>query len=300
MLRHAQVALASLGRLCRAPLSNLMTTTVIGIALALPAGLHVILDNLQQLSAGWEGAGTVSLFLKSDVAADDAHRLAEQLGADPRVAHLKEISPDEAFEEFRRLSGFSETLQALDENPLPAVLVLRLTEETSVPREAQRLLEELTALKETDFAQLDLEWVQRFAAMTEIARRGVMVVAALLALAVLLVIGNTIRLEIQNRRAEIEITKLIGATDAFIRRPFLYSGLWFGLLGGAVAWLLVSLSMMMLNGPVERLAGLYHSGFDLSALHPLTILTLLAGSSLLGLAGSWIAVARHLRAIEPT
>ncbi|OQX46977.1 MAG: cell division protein, partial [Candidatus Sedimenticola endophacoides] len=170
----------------------------------------------------------------------------------------------------------------------------------STPEAASALLDELQALDDVEFAQIDLQWVRRFHGITEIAQRTVLILGGLLGLAVLLVVGNTIRLEIENRRAEIEITKLIGGTNAFIRRPFLYSGLWYGLLGGLIAWLLVSLSLFLLESPVSQLAGLYESQFGLSGMGPGAFLLLLAGSALLGLLGSWIAVGRHLSAIEPT
>jgi len=299
LLRHAQVAVSSLGRLSRAPLSTLMTAAVIGIALALPTGLDVLLNNLQQLAGGWTGAVSISLFLHEEVSDPQAERLAEALRARPEILSVEVLDRDQALEEFRRSSGLGAALDALEENPLPAVLVLKPREVFAAPEAAERLLAELDALPETDIAQLDLQWVQRFHAITEIARRGVLVLGGLLALAVLLIVGNTIRLEIQNRHAEIEITKLIGATDAFIRRPFLYCGLWYGLLGGLIAWLMVSVSLWAIKGPVERLAGLYQSGFDLSAVSLETLAGLLAGSALLGLLGSWVSVGRHLHLIEP-
>ena len=299
LLRHLQVALASLGRLCGNPLATLMTTAVIGIALALPTSLHVALSNIQQLAGGWEGAATFSLFLKQDVGEGRAAKLAAKLRTSPKLAEVQIIHPDLALAEFRRLSGFKGALDALDKNPLPTVLVIEPEPQYSTPEEAESLMAGFDQLSEVDFTQLDLEWVRRFHAITEIARRGVLVIAALLGLAVLLIVGNTIRLEIQNRQREIEITKLIGGTDAFIRRPFLYNGLWYGLSGGILAWLLVTLALWLLNGPVERLAGLYHSDFDLSAIGFQTLSILLITSALLGLLGSWIAVGRHLSDIEP-
>ena len=300
ILRHLQVALASLGKLWRTPLATLMTTAVIGIALALPTGMHVALSNIQQLAGGWDGAATLSLFLKQEVDEEQAMRLANQLGTHPQLAKVQLINSDLALEEFQRLSGFKGALKALDKNPLPTVLVIEPLQQYSTPEAAEQLMTEFNQLTEVDFTQLDLQWVRRFHAITEIARRGVMVIGILLGLAVLLIVGNTIRLEIQNRKSEIEITKLIGGTDAFIRRPFLYNGLWYGLSGGILAWLLVTLSLWMLNGPVERLAGLYRSGFDLSAIGIQTLGALLLGSTLLGLFGSWIAVGRHLSDIEPS
>jgi cell division transport system permease protein len=173
------------------------------------------------------------------------------------------------------------------------------TAEYSNPQSAEALVAELRNMPEVDIAQLDLEWVRRFQALTEVAARGILLLASLLALAVLLIIGNTIRLEIQSRKDEIEITKLIGGTNAFIRRPFLYTGFWYGLFGGLLAWLLVSINLWLLTEPVRKLAGLYHSDFSLTSIDMLSLFLLIASSSMLGLLGSWIAVAKHLHAIEP-
>ena len=150
-----------------------------------------------------------------------------------------------------------------------------------------------------ELAQLDLQWVKRFNAIMEIVQRTIRVMAVLLGLAVLLIIGNTIRLEIQNRREEIEITKLIGATNGFIRRPFLYAGLWYGIFGALAGALLVELALLQLLDPVQRLAGLYQSGFSLEILTSAEFFYLLIAGSTLGLTGAWVAVGRHLSAIEP-
>ncbi|MEJ1297758.1 MAG: permease-like cell division protein FtsX [Candidatus Sedimenticola sp. (ex Thyasira tokunagai)] len=299
VLRHLQVLFSSLGRLSRSPLSTLMTSAVIGIALALPTGLYLLLNNVQTLSGSWEGAAGISLFLEQQVTDDSAAKMASKLRLDPAIKRVDVISKGQALEEFRSLSGFSGALDALDENPLPVVLIIEPESDRSTPEAAEVLLQQLQKLQGVAFAQLDLQWVRRFHAITEIAQRGVLVLASLLGLAVLLIVGNTIRLEIQNRHAEIEITKLIGGTDAFIRRPFLYNGLWYGLFGGIIAWIMVTLSVGLLDNPVAHLAGLYHSGFDLSGMDLITLLTLISGSTLLGLAGSWIAVGRHLSEIEP-
>ncbi len=215
------------------------------------------------------------------------------------IAAVQLITPDEALKEFRENSGFADALDALDSNPLPAVMVITPSISHSAPESAEALVEELRQMPEVDIAQLDLQWLRRFQALTEIAARGVLLLASLLALAVLLIIGNTIRLEIQNQKDEIEITKLIGGTNAFIRRPFLYTGFWYGLFGGLLAWLLVSINMWLLTGPVKKLAGLYHSNFTLTSIDVTSLLVLILSSALLGLFGSWIAVARHLHAIEP-
>ncbi len=299
LLRHAQVALASLGRLVRNPASSLMTAAVIGIALALPAGLLTLLDNLQRLSTGWDGGATLSLFLRHEVDTDAARALAGRLQGWPEVAGVTLLTPEQALAEFRELSGFGDALDALPGNPLPAVLIVQPEDAHAGPEGAGALLERLQALPEVELAQLDLQWVRRFQALMEIGRRGVLVIGVLLALAVLLVIGNTIRLDIQNRHEEILVTKLVGGTDAFVRRPFLYGGLWYGLAGGLIALLLVEAAHLLLAGPVRRLAGLYHSNFSLSGLDLATAGLLLALGAGLGLAGSWLAVGRHLDAIEP-
>jgi cell division transport system permease protein len=298
--RHAQVALESLGRLYRNLLPAVMTAAVIGIALALPSGLYLLLDNLHRLSGSWDGQASISVFLKGNVPAVQTESLAKRIRGWPEVARLELITPEQALQEFSARSGFADALEALDENPLPAVLIVTPRGEHTAPEAAAALQKKLRSLPEVDLAQLDLEWVQRLAAMIEIARRGILVIGSLLALAVLLVIGNTIRLEIQNRRPEIVVTKLIGATNAFVRRPFLYSGLWYGLLGALLAWLLVIVGFWLLADPVARLAGLYHSDFALETLPLLTLGVLLACGILLGLLGSWLAVGRHLSAIEPS
>jgi len=284
----------------RAPVSSLMTIAVIGIALALPGGLYVILQNVQHVSGGWDGSAQISVFLKLDVTDDGAKALGQELLARPQYDSVRLLRRADALSEFRQFSGFGDALDVLEENPLPPVLILRPHRDFSHPEAVQTLVEQLRARAETDVVQLDLEWVKRLYTMMEIAQRGVLVIAALLSLAVLLIIGNTIRLDIENRRDEIVITKLIGATNAFIRRPFLYSGVWYGLFGGLLAWILIVVSLALVRGPVQRLAGLYGSDFALTALGGTTALGLMGASALLGLAGSWLAVGRHLSAIEPT
>lgn len=298
--RHAQVAISSLGRLVGNRLSSLMTCAVIGIALALPVGLHVMLSNLTSISDGWDGGASISLFLKQNISDSQTQSLAEKLRQHARIEQLEVVTRAAALEEFQRLSGYADALQALDANPLPNLLIIQPKPQYTTAETAELLAQELRLLPEAEIVQLDLQWVRRLQAITIIAQRGVVVLAGLLSMAVLLIVGNTIRLEIQNRKTEIEITKLIGATNAFIRRPFLYTGFWYGLFGGVIAWLLVALSTSLLSNPIAKLAQLYQSSFSLSFLDPATVMALLGGSALLGLTGSWLAVGRHLSAIEPS
>mgnify|MGYP000324097603 CR=1 FL=1 len=300
LLRHAQVLVSSLGQLSRTPVATFMTAAVIGIALALPTGLHVLLDNAQQLSGGWQGATQISLFLKTDTTDFQARTLANRLRKLGEVEDVHYISRQQALNEFKALSGFGDALKALQDNPLPAVLVIQPNNKARSPASTSLLLAKLKAYPEVDIAQLDMQWIKRLYAIMAIVRQGVVILAALLGLAVLLVVGNTIRLAIQSRRAEIVVIKLIGGTDAFIRRPFLYSGVWYGLLGGIIAVIAITVALLIISGPVGQLAALYQSPFKLSYLGLGSIVNLLMASTLLGLLGSWLAVGKHLREIEPT
>lgn len=297
--RHMQVMLATLGEMIRSPMSNLMTIAVMGIALALPTGLHVILKNVQQVTAQWDGAAQISLFLKPSVTDKQADQLANILRKRQDVKSVTHITRSEALKEFRENSGFGEALEALEDNPFPAVIVVFPTEQSDNLLTVQTMLASFKQRPEVELAQLDMQWLKRLYAIMDFGKRGIWVLAAMLSLSVLLVVGNTIRLAIQSRRDEIEIIKLIGGTDAFIRRPFLYTGFWYGLSGGILSWLLVTLSIWLLSGPVSQLATLYDSNYSLSSLDFLGSIILLGLSIFLGLAGSWIAVSRHLDAIEP-
>ncbi len=300
---HLQACSATLAQLSRAPVATVMTAAVIGIALALPAGLYTVLSSVQAHSAQWHDERQISVFLKPTISDAQADALAGRLRALPGVAQIKLISRSQGLEEMRKQSGFAEALAMLDENPLPALLVVYPTPPPTgiTPAEAVTgLLTTLQALPEGDAVQFDMQWLQRLESMLRVVERGVVLLAALLALGVLLIVSNTLRLAILNRREEIEIIKLIGATDAFIRRPFLYLGLGYGLLGGAIAWALVTLAMGLLHGPIEQLASLYSSDFRLPHLSAAASLALLSLGGLLGLFGALLAVHRHLAAIEPT
>lgn len=299
LLRHLQVFFYSLGQLARTPFASLMTVAVIGIALALPSGLYVLIDNIQEVSAGWDGSGKISLFLKQRTGDKGAQRLAEKIRTMASVATVDYVSPDQALAEFRRLSGFGDALEALTENPLPAVLIIRPTESADNPTRLEQLLNELRQLDQVDLAQLDLAWVKRLYALLQLARRGVWILALLLGLAVVLIMGNTIRLAVLNRRDEIEVIKLVGGTNAFIRRPFLYTGLLQGLAGGLAAWGLVSTVLALLRQPISELASLYASRFSVHALDVRATAVLLGVGAVLGWLGSRIAVSRHLHDIEP-
>jgi cell division transport system permease protein len=295
---HARVLFATLGRLSRQPMSTLLTAAVIGITLALPAALHVLLQNLSAISYSWEGSLQASLFLKDSVTPERGRALAQTLPARPGVARASYISREQSLVEFRELSGFGEALDLLADNPLPAVIVVTPQRDLD-QHQVGRLVDELSRLPEVELAKLDQKWLERLYAILAIVQRAVLIVAALLALAVVVTVGNTIRLDIENRRDEIVVMKLIGAPDAFIRRPFLYTGFWYGVFGGLIAWLLVNLALRALAGPARHLAGLYESGFQLADLGWQSGLLVLAAGVLLGSLGSAWTVGRHLSRYEP-
>lgn len=297
---HLQNLVAALGRLVRQPIATLLTVTVIGIALALPAGLRVLVNNARSLSGSWESAQDFTVYLQLNVNETRARELAEEIRARQEVAAVELITRTEALEEFRAYSGFGDAIKALDENPLPHALVVRPASSDSGTANVTALAAELEALSDTALVQLDTAWVERFRAILDIARRSVDIATLLLALAVVIVIGNTIRLEINNRRQEIEVMKLVGGSNGFVRRPFLYLGLWYGLAGGLLAWLVLTLGLTLLAGPVANLAGLYGSAFGLKSLAAAEVAILIGGGATLGWVGAGVAAARHLRAIEPS
>lgn len=297
--QHLHVLATSARQIVRAPLASTMTIMVIGITLALPSGLYVLVDNAMRVSRGWDTGGQISVFLKANVNDAQAERLAERLRRLPSVARTEYISRAAALAEFKRASGFGDALDVLDRNPLPPVVVVYPARSHANTESLQLLLKDLERRDEVDLAQLDLAWVKRLHAMLAIIERAVLVLAGLLGLAVVLTIGNTIRLAVLNRREEIEIMKLIGATNPYIRRPFLYTGVLQGLLGAALSWLLVALILLVLGGPARELAGLYGSNFEIAGLELKAGFALVLFGGLMGWFGSRFAVGRHLAAIDP-
>lgn len=292
---HRLSAADSLGRLLDSPASSLLTWLAIGIALALPAALNVALENARAVSGSWDNPARISVFLGSAVTADEAGVLRGELAARGDVAEAALVSREAALEEFAALSGFADVLASLDDNPLPHLVLVTPAEGV----EPQALQDELSALDTVDQAVLDMAWLQRLNSLMEFGRRLVLALAGLLVVGVVLILGNTIRLAIESRRDEIVIVKLVGGSNAFVRRPFLYTGLWYGVGGGVAAALLVLLALLFLDGPVGKLAALYHSDFQLTGIGFIGSLQLVLLGGGLGLAGAWLAVSRHLGAVEP-
>lgn len=298
LLHHMQSLVFSLRKIYAAPATTIMTVAVIGITLSLPGGFYLFLKNIDAMSGDFRSSSQISLYLDLDVSEKQARALEKQIAKSEDVESTRFISRELSLEEFRENSGFGKSIDTLSANPLPHTIIVDPgAAETFAVRS---LLKNLQAMPEVKIAKLDTEWLERLYTIIEIARRSVVIVTILFACAVLLIIGNTIRLDIQNRYQEIIVTKLVGATNAFIRRPFLYGGVWYGLLGGIISWLIVEIGYLSISGPLERLNLLYKSDMNLITFSLQDFMILITSSTLLGLAGSWIAVARHLNQIEPS
>jgi cell division transport system permease protein len=298
LTRHASTSVGALGRLSRQPFASLMIVLVIAVTLALPAAINVVVKNAQSISRGWDNALDFSVYLKLDISASEAEGLARLIRQRADVESVALVTADEALADFKLASGFGEALDQLGYNPLPHALVVR-PGPGNTGASLTLLQEEIGNLPETDLVQLDTEWVQRFHAILDIVRKAIAIGAALLGIAIVVIVGNTIRLDIENRREEIEVTKLIGASNAFVRRPFLWTGFWYGLLGGASALLLVQYGLYLLKEPVTRLAGLYQGNISVATLDAGESLSIVAAAVFLGLFASWVTAARHMRRIEP-
>jgi cell division transport system permease protein len=296
---HVQALLGALGRLARSPLSTLLTLLVIALALALPASLRLLVSNAQAATGDFGNAIELSVYFKTDVPLAKAQQLASAARSRSDVAEVTLISADQGLADFRTYSGFGDALAALKENPLPHVLHVRPRGSASTANALEALRGYFSAWPEVELVQVDSQWVQRFNAILGVLRLLLLMAAALLGVGVLAVIGNTIRLEIAGRRAEIEVIKLVGGSNSYVRRPFLYTGLLYGLLGALIAWGIVALAIVLLGDPVANLATLYGSHFALRGPTPQDVGTLLGAGAALGWVGAWISAARHLRSIEP-
>ncbi|WP_278929583.1 permease-like cell division protein FtsX [Pseudomonas qingdaonensis] len=294
---HRSSLLDSLRRLGKQPIGSFFTCLVMAVALSLPMGLSLLLSNVERLGGSWQRAAQISLYLKLDASVSEGEALRTQIKGMPGVAAAEYVSREQALDEFQQQSGLGEALRELPENPLPGVVVVTPAEVDKPALEALR--QRLAELPKVELAQLDLVWVERLAAILKLGDRFVFGLTVLLVSALLLVIGNTIRLHIENRRTEIEVIKLVGGTDAYVRRPFLYMGALYGLGAGVLSWGVLAFGLNWLDDAVVGLSGLYGSDFSLAGVPPADGLSLLLGAVLLGYIGAWIAVARHLRELAP-
>ena len=297
---HRQLLLSTFHRLAKEPVQTLMTSLVVAIALGLPAVLYVGIVNMQALGSRVETTAQLTVFLNKEATEVAVEQLRESLLSESDITAVDYISREQALVEFQALSGFGDVLEMLDENPLPPVLIVQPVDHFQGDLLASEgLVTRLKALALVDDVRLDMKWMQRLQGMLEVGERLAFSLGIALALGILLIIGNTIRLAIESRRDEIVVVKLVGGTNAYVRRPFLYTGIWYGALGGLLAWFLVAVGLQWIDGPVEHLAELYQSVFELQGMGFSGLVALVVIGAILGLIGAWLAVARHLAGIEP-
>jgi len=295
---HAQNCVGALGNMVRQPIGSTLTIAVIGIAIAMPSALNIIVKNGRALAGGLEDIRDFSVYTKPGVTREQAENLRKHIGEDTNVSSTQLITARQALDTFRKDAEFGDLVAALNVNPLPHTIIVRplADAQAATLRALQSMLLQDPLV---ELVKLDTAWVNRLNAILAVTRRAVWIAAIMLIGAVIVIIGNTIRLDIQNRRAEIEVSKLLGASDGFVRRPFLYTGFWYGVLGGVFAILLLTIGLWILSGPVERLVRVYGGGFEPFGIDGGTLLAIFTISLSAGLSGAWSAVARHLAAIQP-
>ncbi len=294
--QHIRVLLSTLKRLFTTPVASLLNILVIGTALCLPAGVYVLLQNVQRIADQMVGTPQISVFMKMDAGKDDVARIGKQLQQHEAVSRVEYVSREQALEQLKSSTGLADVIGGLSQNPLPDAYIVYPKKSDAETLEALR--DELQKWPKLEKVQLDSAWVHKLEALLKFGRLAVLILAALLSFALVAITFNTIRLQILTQRDEIEVSKLIGATNAFIRRPFLYFGLLQGLLGGAAAWLIITVSLALLNSSLAGLGQLYASNFTLHIFSAGDTLTLLLFSSYLGWMGAWLSVAQHLWQIE--
>jgi len=282
------------------PLAAFFTCSVIGVTFVLPVLLAILLANAQSINRGWDGSAQITLVLKQEVPALDAGVLAREIAKRSSIEASRFIDKAAALEEFKEQFALEDAIDYLDENPLPHVILVKPDKSLNNIDLMTNIKDSLESLAEVESALLDVIWVQRLQSMTEVLLKAVWLVAIMLAIAIVLILGNTIRLAIENRKEEIAVVKLVGGTDSFVRRPFLYMGAFFGLGGGLISLILINFILFVLEEPIHELARSYQSNFNLSGLNFESTLFLLILGMVLGWFGSWLAVRKHLDAIQPT
>lgn len=302
LLAHVRALFYSLGRLVHEPLTTVLMVAIIAIAMALPVGLHLVLRNVEGLSTSWQGIDEISVFIADGLGADEIAAIDHRLREVVEVERIDELSPGDALAEFRRHAGpdIDAAIDILGENPLPAILVVHPGKDLPHDTDAlDELVARIEAIPGIDAVQLDRRWLQKLQALSALGRRVTVVLSALFSLAVLLAIGNSIRIEVQLHSDEIAVEKLVGASDAFIRRPFLYSGAWLGLLGAGGALLLVKAAGLYWQTPLDELWSLSAGARPLRGIDSSMAIEVLFTGVLLGIGGGWLAVLRQLKRIEP-
>ncbi|UXI69114.1 permease-like cell division protein FtsX [Tahibacter amnicola] len=295
--QHLYSLFSSLGRLLARPWATTLTALVMGLALALPLLFLILLDNARGLSGGWQDAREITVFMKPGTAEDRVQALVGRVTARSDVTAVKRKTPAEGLEEFRAMSGFADALDVLQVNPLPDVVIVTPQERRDGAE--PDVLAALRADADVDLVQYDAAWRRRLGAILGLGQRAGVILAGLLALGTLLVVGNTVRMDIQSRAEEIAVMQLIGASPGFVRRPFLYTGIWYGLFSGVFALLVVLAVQWAMAAPVTHLLESYDHRFVLSGLNPMSGAAVPLISAVLGWLGAMLATARHLAEGHP-
>ena len=299
LYHHVQQFKKTIADIWNTPLTSLMTIGVIGVSLALPAVLMIILKNAESVTAQWQSGTQITLYLQKEAASTDIDALTTRIQSNSDVDAVQYISPEQGMKDFKTLSGFSEAEAYLSENPLPPVMEVTPKKSLNTPQQVESLMQTLKQEPLVQQAKLDIQWVTRLNAIISLVGQFVHVFAGFLVIGLMLTVANTLRLYIFNRRAEIEVLKLVGATDGFIQRPFLYLGFWYGAVGGLVAWWLSEVMLLLCERGVTYLATLYESDFRLTGLGSADIGLLIMLGVSLSMGAAWFSVHKHLREIEP-
>lgn len=296
---HKKALLHILSEQRQKPLAAFFTCSVIGIAILLPTLLAVLLINVHSAKLDWDSSAQLTVMLNDKISAIQGTQLAKELKQLPEVEETLFIDKAKALEEFKAVFQLGNTLDHLSGNPLPHSIVVSLSDTASSFEQAQKLKETLARRSEIELVQLDLMWVQRLNAISDFLTMSTWILALMLSIAVVLVLGNTVRLAIESRKDEIAVLKLVGGTDAFVCRPFLYMGIFYGLGGGFLAIVFSHIVLAILAQPVELLTTSYQSDFSLSGLNFESTLFILTVGTLLGWIGARLSVKRHISEIEP-
>ena len=297
---HLNSCILSFKKMLKNSVGSFLTLVMLAAALSLPSGLYIYLQNLHGVTGNWNENIQISIFLDEDTSNHELENLAKEISKIQAVSHIKSLTKEQALKEFQRFTGYTEIIEDLKSNPLPPTIIIYPSSTSNSREEITLLQNKLGMLPKVNSVRVDTEWIQRLFVIVEIIEKTILIISVLLGVSVILIIGNTVRLEIQNQKEEIIVCKLIGASDAFIRRPFLYGGVWYGVLSGGFAWLIVSAAVWLLRPAVNRLGVLYQNEAVLQniSLTQGSIIVFLA--AVLGFLGSRIAVAQHLKAIRPS
>jgi cell division transport system permease protein len=299
LTRHIQVFFATLGQLARSPINSLTTILIIALTLLLPSILYVFLKSADQVSENWQGRPQISIFLEQELNQAEAHAIFQEVELNPQIAVAELIKPEAALVEFKALSGLDKELNFLDHNPLPTSIVVMPNREIASDPELRSLVTQFEKIDGIDQIKLDLAWTNRFNSVLALLKRVTALLAIIIACGLVLVISNTIRLIILNKRDEIEITKLVGGSNTFIRRPFLYYGFLVGFIGGCLSLGLLALFFLALNGPIEQLTQLYNSQNPIYSLNLKDSAILITIGACIGWLAARLSLAKHLHAIRP-